>query len=65
MSLISEVKAVVAKAEKSKLAEQLFRAVRLAAVGLIAYAVSGNAITSTGAIAAVEVAFRQVFPSTP
>ena len=69
---MAKIKALVAKLEKTKQAEQAFRAVRLAGTALVAYAVAhlaagtglaGTSVTIGGAVVVVEGAFHQVFSS--
>lgn len=62
---MTKIKSIVAKFEKTKLAAQLFRIVRLVVVGVVAAAVTGNPVTVVGIVTAAEVAFRQVFGDTP
>lgn len=60
---MTKIKAAVSKFEKTKLAAQLFRVVRIVAVGVVATIATGNPVTVVGIVAAAEVAFRQVFPA--
>ena len=69
---MAKIKALVAKLEKTKQAEQAFRAVRLAGTALVAYAVAhiaggtgvaGTSITIGGLELVVEGAFHQAFSS--
>lgn len=59
---MAKLKALVAKLEKTKLAEQVFRTVRIAVVGIAASVATGNPVTGGVIVAAFEAAFRQVFP---
>lgn len=60
---MTNLKALVAKLEASKLVAQLFRVVRIAGPALLTLAVTRNAEAAIAAGTAVEVAFRQVFPA--
>lgn len=59
---MAKLKALVAKLEKTKTGEQLFRVVRIAVVGIAGSVVTGNVVTGGVIVAAFEAAFRQVFP---
>lgn len=59
---MTKLKALVARFEKTKTAEQLFRVGRIVAVGVASAYVTHSAIDSVSITALVEAAFRQVFP---
>lgn len=58
---MTKVHRAVAKAEKNKVRAQLFRFARLTVLGIAAYFVAHNEVTTVAIVAAAEVAFRQVF----
>jgi hypothetical protein len=58
---VSKLKALVKKVEASKTGAQVFRVVRITAVGIVTAVLSHNAVTAASVTALVEAAFRQVF----
>ena len=60
--MMSKLQASVNWLEKTKLGQQLFRVVRIVVVGIVASIATGNPVTVVAIVAAIEAAFRQVFP---
>lgn len=52
----------VGAVERTKTGEQAFRALRIAAVAVVASVATGNPLSGALVAGAVEAAFRQVFP---
>lgn len=59
---MTQIRNLIARLEKTKVAEQLFRVARIVVVGAVTGAVTGSPVTVVGVVAAAEAAFRQVFP---